>query len=119
MMRSHEALGLPESGVRCELWASDDSGDWTSWLHSSAEEGRALAQGRRSRSQRRGWCDRSLRKPPIECFVSQTCIFDTKRSNDEFRVTLQTTPVPLRDRCRCAAHPLLISGEPEKRPISR
>ncbi|MCI0420461.1 MAG: hypothetical protein L0312_14760, partial [Acidobacteria bacterium] len=25
-----------------------------------------------------------------------TCIFDTKRSNDEFRVTLQTTPVPLR-----------------------
>ncbi|MCI0420296.1 MAG: CRTAC1 family protein, partial [Acidobacteria bacterium] len=80
---------------------------------SSAEEGRALAQ------PAPGWCDRSLRKPPIECFVSQTCIFDTKHSNDEFRVTLQTTPVPLRDRRRCAALPLLISGgEPEKRPIS-
>ncbi|MCI0419990.1 MAG: hypothetical protein L0387_21650, partial [Acidobacteria bacterium] len=56
----------------------------------SAEEGRALAQ------PAPGWCDRSLRKPPIERFVSQTCSFDAKRSNDEFRVTLQTTPVPLR-----------------------
>ncbi|MCI0421995.1 MAG: hypothetical protein L0312_22665, partial [Acidobacteria bacterium] len=49
-----------------------------------------------------GWCDRSLRKPPIERFASQTGIFDTKRSIDDFRVTLQTTPVPLRDRRRCA-----------------
>jgi hypothetical protein len=66
-----------------------------------------------------GWCDRSLQKPPVERFVSQTGIFNTKRLNDVFRVTLQTTPVPLRDRRRCAALPLLRSGEPEKRPIFR
>ena len=66
-----------------------------------------------------GWCDPVLRKHPIERFVSRTRIFDTKRSNDDFRVTFQTTPVPPRDRCRCAALPLLISGgEPEKCPIS-
>ena len=29
-------------------------------------------------------------------FVSQTCVIDTKRTNDDSRVTLQTTPVPLR-----------------------
>ncbi|MCI0424174.1 MAG: hypothetical protein L0312_34025, partial [Acidobacteria bacterium] len=78
------------------------------WLPSSAEEGRALAQGRRSRSQLRGGATGLLRKPPIERFVSQTCMFDTNRSNDDFRVTLQTTPVPVRDRCRCATLPLLI-----------
>ena len=66
-----------------------------------------------------GWCDPALRKHPIERFVSRTRRFDTKRANEAFRVTFQTTPVPLRDRCRCAALPLLISGgESEKRPIS-
>ena len=65
-----------------------------------------------------GWCDPVLRKHPIERFVSRTRIFDTKRSNDDFRVTFQTTLVPLHDRCRSAALPLLISGgEPEKCPI--
>ena len=43
-----------------------------------------------------GWCERSLRAPSIECFVSETCIFATKRTNDDSWVTLQTTPVPLR-----------------------
>jgi uncharacterized glyoxalase superfamily protein PhnB len=28
--------------------------------------------------------------------VSQTCIIDTKRTSDDFRITIQTTPVPLR-----------------------
>ena len=42
-----------------------------------------------------GWCERPLRKPSIQRFVSQTCIFDTKRTNDVFWVNLQTTPVPL------------------------
>jgi hypothetical protein len=50
--------------------------------------------------------------------VSQTCIFDTKRTNDDFQVAPQTTPAPLSDRRRCAALPLLISGgELEKGPI--
>jgi hypothetical protein len=66
------------------------TGDWTFWLPSSAEEGRALAQ------PASGWCDRSLWKPPIERFVSQTCVFDTKRSIDAFQIIPQTTPVPLR-----------------------
>ena len=67
-----------------------------------------------------GWCDPALRKHPIERSVSRTRIFDTKRANADFRVTLQTTPVPLRDRRRCAALPPLISGgESEKCPISR
>lgn len=45
--------------------------------------------------------------------MSPTCIIDTKRTNEDFQVMLQTTPA------RCAAHPLLISGgESEKRPIS-
>ena len=43
-------------------------GDWTFWLPSSAEEGRALAQ------PAPGWCD-GLWKPPIEPFVSQTWMF--------------------------------------------
>ncbi len=64
-----------------------------------------------------GWCDRPLRKPPIERFVPQGLLLHTKRLNDDSRCIPQTTPVPLRDRCRCAAHPLLISGgEPESRP---
>lgn len=42
-----------------------------------------------------GWCERPFRKPSIQRFVSQTCIFATKRTNDDFWVTLQTTPVPL------------------------
>ena len=58
---------------------------------SSAEEGRALAQPVPG-----WWSNQSLRKPPIEGFVSQTCIIDTKRTNDDFRFTHQTTPVPLR-----------------------
>ena len=67
-----------------------------------------------------GWCDPALRNHSIERFVSSTHILDTKRANEDFRVTFQTTPVPLRDRRRCAALPLLISGgEPEKRPIPR
>ena len=40
-----------------------------------AEEGRAMAQ------PAPGWCDLLLRKPPIDCCVSQTRIFDMKRSN--------------------------------------
>jgi hypothetical protein len=43
-----------------------------------------------------GWCDRPSRIPAIEGLLSQTCIFDTKRTNDDFQVALQTTPVPLR-----------------------
>ena len=41
-----------------------------------------------------GWCDRPLQKPPIEGFVSQRCVLDTKRSNEGFWRLLQTTPVP-------------------------
>ena len=51
-----------------------------------------------------GWCNQPLRKPPIEGFVSQTCIIDTKRTNEDFRVMFQTTPVPL---CRSD---LAVSG---------
>jgi len=61
-----------------------------------------------------GWCDPSLRKHPIEYFVSQTRIFDTKRSNNDFRGTFQTTPVPLR-----GTSPPDLRGEPEKDPNSR
>ena len=43
-----------------------------------------------------GWCDPYLPRHPIERFVSQTRIFDTKRSNDDSRITFQVTPVPLR-----------------------
>ena len=53
-----------------------------------------------------GWCDPALRNHPIERFVSGTRIFDTKGTNEAFRVTFPTTPVPLRDRRRCAALPL-------------
>ena len=42
-----------------------------------------------------GWCDPVLRKHPIVRFVARTRIFGTRRSNDDFRVTFQTTPVPL------------------------
>ena len=55
------------------------SANRTFWLPSLAEEGRALAE------PAPGWCDLFLR-------------------NDDFRVTLQTTPVPR------AALPLLIAG---------
>jgi hypothetical protein len=72
-----------------------------------AEEGRALAH------PVPGWCDQRLRKPPSEGFVSQTCIIDTKRTNDDFRVTIQTTPVPLR-----GTSPPDLRGA-QKRPISR
>jgi CHASE1-domain containing sensor protein len=43
-----------------------------------------------------GWCERSLGNPLIERFVSQTCVFDTKRSIEAFQVIPQTTPVSLR-----------------------
>ena len=59
-----------------------------------------------------GWCDPALRKHPIERFVSRTRIFDTKRANEDFWVTFQTTPVPLRDRRRCAALVPLVQGGP-------
>ena len=47
-----------------------------------------------------GWCDPALRKHPVERFVSRTRMFDTKRANEDFRVTFQTTPAPLLDRRR-------------------
>ena len=64
------------------------------WLPSSAEEGRALARDG-SPTPAPGWCDWTGWKPSVECCVSQTCIFNTTRSNDDFSVGLQTTPVPL------------------------
>ena len=48
-----------------------------------------------------GWCDRPLQKPPIERFVPQGLFPDMKRLTVR-GTSLQTTPVPLRDRCRCA-----------------
>jgi hypothetical protein len=50
--------------------------------------------------------------------VSEILKLGTKRLNDASWHFPQTTPEPLRDRCRCAALPLLISGELKKRPIS-
>jgi hypothetical protein len=44
------------------------------------------------------------------CFMSKILKLGTKRLNDVSWHSPQTTPVPLRDRCRYAAHPLLISG---------
>src|SRR5688572_18188859 len=61
---------------------------------SSAQEGRALARDG-SPTPAPGCCDRTGWKPSVECCVSQTCIFNTTRSNDDFWVGLQTTPVPL------------------------
>jgi hypothetical protein len=50
------------------------------------------------------------------CFGPEILEFGTKQRWP--KIFPQTTPVPLRDRCRCAAHPLLISGgKPEKRPF--
>ena len=55
-----------------------------------------------------GWCNPLLRKPPIKRFVARIRTGDDVGS----RYTTQTSP------CRCAAHPLLISGgEFEKGPI--
>ena len=42
-----------------------------------------------------GWSERPFRKPSFQRFVSQSCIFATKRTNGDFWVKLQTTPVPL------------------------
>jgi hypothetical protein len=77
-------------------------------LPSSTEEGRALARDG-GPTPVPGWCDPRLRKAPNTCFVS-TILKLTKRLNDASWHFPQTTPVPPRDRCRCAAHPLLNSG---------
>ncbi len=61
-----------------------------------------LRRGGRGRSLRRGGA-RSLRKPPMERFASQTGIFGTKRSNDDFRATPS-------DHSRAAARPLSLRG---------
>ena len=80
---------------------------------SSAEEGQALAW------PAPGWCDPVLRKSPTKRFVPEEFVVRTKRLDHGSRSVPQTTPVPLRDHCRCAAHPLLNSGgESKKHPIS-
>ena len=77
-----------------------------------------LRRGGRWRSQRRGGATRRCRNIQSSASCHELA-YSTRNANEGFRVTFQTTPVPLRDRCRCAALPLLISGgEPEKRPIS-
>jgi hypothetical protein len=65
-----------------------------------------------------GWCRPLLRTHATKCFVGETgiLILATKRTADGLWGHSQTTPVPLRDCCRCrdcyrcAARPLLISG---------
>src|SRR4030095_2931438 len=51
-----------------------------------------------------------VRKAPTTRFVHKILEFSRKCLKDHSRHFLQTTPVPLRDRCRCAALPLQISG---------
>ncbi len=65
-------------------------GDWTFWLPSSAEEGRVLAQ------PAPGWCDRSLRKPPIGRFESQTASSTRNARMMIFGSPFRPPP------CRCA-----------------
>jgi hypothetical protein len=71
--------------------------NWTFLLPYSAEEGRALAR------PAPGWCKRSMWKPQSNALCSKSSFLDTKRFNNSSRSIPQTTPVPLRDRCRCAS----------------
>ncbi len=65
-------------------------------LPSAAEEGWALAR------PAPGLCKWSMRKPQSNALCGKNSFLDTKLFNNGSRSIPQTTPVPLRDRCRCA-----------------
>ena len=65
------------------------------WFPSSAEEGQTLA--REGGPTPAGVVRPGVAETSNRALRVMNGMFDTKRANEDFRVTFQTTPVPLRD----------------------